>query len=220
MIKLSEILTLDTLTFSADIPKKHQDKMNDNKGTFKDLDVSQFKASPPPKNSSAMTMREMVSLDSYVMDKETIKKADNIHAYYLEFFDSVGEQYPRKEVDALMNDTKPIIYQLKYYYNRPRPFQVADAIDLKFHSDPLKTAKTPSYPSGHSIQGVLVGKYLAAQYPKYSTEIMQIADDISKSRLAANVHFPSDSIFGERIALALYLYMRNTAELGMDKIGE
>ena len=206
MIKLSEILTLDTLTFSADIPKKHQDKMNDNKGTFKDLDVSQFKASPPPKNSSAMTMREMVSLDSYVMDKETIKKADNIHAYYLEFFDSVGEQYPRKEVDALMNDTKPIIYQLKYYYNRPRPFQVADAIDLKFHSDPLK--------------GVLVGKYLAAQYPKYSTEIMRIADDISKSRLAANVHFPSDSIFGERIALALYLYMRNTAELGMDKIGE
>jgi len=220
MIKLSEILTLDTLTFSDDIHKKHRDKMNDNTGTFKDVDGSQFKASPPPKNSSAMTMREMVSLDSYMMDKELIKKADDIHAYYLEFFDSIGEQYPKKEVDTLMNDTKPIIYKLKYHYNRPRPFQVASAIDLKFHREPLKTAKTPSYPSGHSIQGVLVGKYLAAKYPKYSTEIMQIADDISKSRLAANVHFPSDSIFGEQIAVALYLYIRNTAELGMDKIGE
>ena len=47
---------------------------------------------------------------------------------------------------------------------------------------------------------------------------MNIGDNISKSRLAANVHFPSDSIFGERIALALYLYMRNTAELRMEKI--
>ena len=220
MIKLTEILTLDKLTYSNGIPKKHQDRMADNTGIFKDLDISQFKASPPPKNSSAQTMKEMLSLDKITMDVRTIKKADDIHAYYSEFFKSIGKEYPKKEVESLMQDTKPMIYQLKYYYNRPRPYQVAKALDLKFHNEPLETAKTPSYPSGHSIQGMLVGKYLASQYPKYSVDIMKIANNISKSRLAANVHFPTDSIFGERIALALYLYIRNTAELKMDKIGE
>ena len=194
--------------------------MDANTGMFKDMEISQFKSSPPPRNSSHQTMKEMISLDRINMDAKTIKKADDIHAYYLEFFDSVGEKYPKQEVDVLMNDTKPMIYQLKYHYNRPRPYQVAKALDLKFYNQPLETAKTPSYPSGHSIQGVLVGKYLASQYPKHSVAIMKIANDISKSRLAANVHFPSDSVFGEKIALALYLYMRNTAELSMDKIGE
>tara|TARA_B100000780_G_C21122799_1_gene454985 strand:+ start:3407 stop:4069 length:663 start_codon:yes stop_codon:yes gene_type:complete len=220
MIKLSEILTLDKLTYSNDIPKKHRNKMVDKAGLFKDLDVSQFKASPPPKNSSSQTMKEMISLDRINMPANIIKKADDIHAYYSEFFKSVGKEYPKKEVDVLMNDTKPMIYQLKYHYNRPRPYQVAKALDLRFYNKPLETAKTPSYPSGHSIQGVLVGKYLASQYPKYATDIMKIANNISRSRLAANVHFPSDSVFGEKIASALYLYMRNTAELNMDKIKE
>lgn len=218
MIKLSEILMLDKLTYSADIPKKHQDKMDAHMGMFKDMDISQFKSVPPPKNSSHQTMKEMISLDNITMDRDTVKKADDIHAYYNEFFDSIGEKYPKKEVKNLMKDTKPIIYALKYHYNRPRPYQVAKALDLKFYNQPLETAKTPSYPSGHSIQGILTAKYLAANYPKYATELMNIGDNISKSRLAANVHFPSDSIFGERIALALYLYMRNTAELRMEKI--
>ena len=209
---------LDKLTYSADIPKKHQDKMDAHMGMFKDMDISQFKSVPPPKNSSHQTMKEMISLDNITMDRDTVKKADDIHAYYNEFFDSIGEKYPKKEVKNLMKDTKPIIYALKYHYNRPRPYQVAKALDLKFYNQPLETAKTPSYPSGHSIQGILTAKYLAANYPKYATELMNIGDNISKSRLAANVHFPSDSIFGERIALALYLYMRNTAELRMEKI--
>ena len=212
MIKLSEILNIDKLTYATDIPKKHQDKMNDNTGIFKDIDLSQFKSNPPPKNGSNQTMQEMISLDKITMDADIIKKSDDIHEYYSDFFKSVGEEYPRLAVDSLMNDTKPLIYELKYYYNRPRPYQIAKALDLKFYNQPLETAKTPSYPSGHSIQGMLVGEYLANQYRKYATSIMKIANNISKSRLAANVHFPTDSIFGEKIALALYLYMRNNVD--------
>jgi len=218
MIKMSEILMLDKLTYSDTIPKKHQDKMDGDSGIFKNMDISQFMSSPPSKNSSNQTLKEMVSLDNIQMDLKLIKKADSIHKIFGEYLESVGEKYPRKKVEALIQDSKPIIYKLKYHYNRPRPAQVAKAYALKFYNEPLETAKTPSYPSGHSTQGILIGKYLAAMFPKYANELMGIGDTISKSRLAANIHFPSDSLFGERIGVALYLYMRNTASLGMEKL--
>jgi len=220
MLKLSEILLLDKLTYSDTIPKKHQDRMDGDTGIFKNVDLSQYMSSPPAKNSSNQTLKEMISLDKITMDVKLIKKADSMHKIFGEYLESVGEKYPKKAVEVLIKDSKPIIYKLKYHYNRPRPAQIAKAYDLQFYNEPLETAKTPSYPSGHSTQGILIGKYLAARFPKHSNELMKIGDIISKSRLAANVHFPSDSIFGERIGVALYLYMRNTAELRMEKIDE
>ena len=209
---------LDKLTYSDTIPKKHQDRMDGDSGIFKNIDLSQYMSSPPAKNSSNQTLKEMISLDKINMELELIKKADSMHRIFGEYIESVGEEYPKRAVEVLIKDSKPIIYKLKYHYNRPRPAQIANVYDLKFHNEPLETAKTPSYPSGHSVQGILIGKYLALLFPKYSNELMKIGDTVSKSRLAANVHFPSDSLFGERIGVALYLYMRNTAELRMEKI--
>lgn len=219
MIKLTEILLLDKLVYSEDVPKKDQAIMDTLPDTmFANFDLSQLKSSPPPKNSSNQTLRELVSLDKIMMPVEQIKAADNIDEYFRAYFQKNHLDFPKKEVRRLVKDSRPLIQILKYYYNRPRPEQVANAMSLKFHNEPLESAKTPAYPSGHSIQGVLVGKYLAAMYPEHANELMGLADDISKSRLAANVHYPTDSIFGEKIALALYLYMRNTASLGMEKI--
>lgn len=210
MLKLSEILLLDKLTYTDTIPKKHQDRMDGDSGIFKDFEVSQFMSTPPPRNSSNQTLREMVSLDRINMPVYMIKKADSMHKIFGEYLTSVGEVYPKEQVRTLIKDSKPLIYKLKYHYNRPRPAQIAKAYALKFYNEPLETAKTPAYPSGHSAQGILIGKYLAAIFPKHSNELMKIGDTISKSRLAANVHFPTDSVFGERIGVALYLYMKNS----------
>ena len=219
MIKLAEILTLDKLVYSETIPKDDKGIIDKHKDTlFADFDLKQLKSMPPPRNSSNQTLRELVSLDKIMMPAEQIKAADNIDEYFRAFFQKNHLDFPKDKVRRLVKDSRPLIQILKYYYNRPRPEQIAKAMSLKFHNEPLKSAKTPSYPSGHTIQGMLVGKYLATMYPEHANELMGLADDISKSRLAANVHYPTDSIFGEKIALALYLYMRNTASLGMEKI--
>mgnify|MGYP003113984759 FL=1 len=219
MIKLAEILTLDKLVYSETIPKDDKAIMDTHKDTmFADFDLKQLKSMPPPRNSSNQTLRELISLDKIMMPVEQITAADNIDEYFRAFFQKNHLKFPKDKVRRLVKDSRPLIQILKYYYNRPRPEQIAKAMSLKFHNEPLESAKTPAYPSGHSIQGMLVGKYLATLYPEHANELMGLADDISKSRLAANVHYPTDSIFGEKIALALYLYMRNTASLGMEKI--
>jgi|TARA_R100000081_G_scaffold58558_1_gene28971 hypothetical protein len=219
MIKLAEILTLDKLVYSETIPKDDKAIMDKHKDTmFADFDLKQLKSMPPPRNSSNRTLRELISLDKIMMPVEQINAADDIDEYFRAFFQKNHLEFPKDKVRRLIKDSRPLIQILKYYYNRPRPEQIAKAMSLKFHNEPLESAKTPAYPSGHSIQGMLVGKYLATMYPEHANELMGLADDISKSRLAANVHYPTDSIFGEKIALALYLYMRNTASLGMEKI--
>ena len=104
---------------------------------------------------------QLQELETIISDIN-VKKADDIEKYFKDYLKSIDLEYPKEEVKSLLDDTRGIIYKLKYYYNRPRPAQVAKALGLKFHDEPLDTAKTPSYPSGHSTQGRLLGKFLAS----------------------------------------------------------
>ena len=78
---------------------------------------------------------------------------------------------------------------------------------LKFHSEPLDSTHTPSYPSGHSAQGRLIGRYLGDVYPKHKSELMKLGNEIGTGRLVAKVHYPSDDLFGKEVGDALYKTM-------------
>ncbi len=60
---------------------------------------------------------------------------------------------------------------------------------------------TPSYPSGHSTQGHLFSLLLSKKYPKHFSEFNKLAEMISKSRLMARAHYPSDCEFGRKVAM-------------------
>ena len=112
----------------------------------------------------------------------------------------------------MLDDSRGIILKLKYHYNRPRPIQVAKAYGLKFHETPLDTASSPSYPSGHAIQGRLIAKFLSDKYPEHTEDIMKLGDDIATSRLIAKVHFISDSTFGISIGDSLFNFLENKVD--------
>ena len=220
-MKLFDKLYIEELKYSDEIKlshKKHLDRKD--LGIFNGFNVDQFLSTPPPSNNSNETLEEMLSIEKIPNNNPFAQKADKIKTYFKDFLATKGLRFPTEEISTLIHDSRPILYKLKYHYNRPRPKQVADAMGLKFHQEPLQSSKTPSYPSGHSAQGILIGKYLATVYPKYSTEIMKLAHDISNSRLIAKVHFPSDSKFGLQIGIALFKHLQNTAELRMDKLSE
>lgn len=207
-MKLKEMVKdVDSLKYSEDIKKKHQKHMDKTGGMFANFDVLPFMSNPPLKNSSPKTLAEMKDLETIISTID-VKKADDIEKYFKEYLESIGLKYPKEEVKSLLDDTKGIIYKLKYHYNRPRPAQLAKALGLKFHNEPLDTANTPSYPSGHSTQGRLIGKFLATKYPEHSDEIMNLADEISNARLVAKVHYPSDSKFGLSIGDALFDFLK------------
>jgi acid phosphatase (class A) len=203
VVKLKDILTLDNIKYADKIEPKHQKHIDNIGPMFMDFDIQNFMTKPPPKNSSNQTFIELRNLEKIDLDID-VKAADKTRKYFKDKLDSFGLEYPKETVENIINDSRGIIHILKYYYNRPRPKQVAKALGLKFHSEPLESTNTPSYPSGHSTQGRLISKYLSDLYPEYEQEIMEIGDEVSDSRMVAKVHYKSDSEFGLSLGDALY----------------
>ena len=107
-----------------------------------------------------------------------------------------------------MNESSKFILQLKYHYNRPRPYQLAEYYEIPdFEIHNLNTAKTPSYPSGHALQGRLIGLILTDKDPEHQNEYMAVSQRISDSRIMARAHYPSDKEYGEKLADELYEQM-------------
>jgi hypothetical protein len=121
-----------------------------------------------------------------------------------------------------MVGVKTIILILKYHYNRPRPWQIAQAKGLELNSETLQSSSSPSYPSGHATQGKFVARYLSDLYPEHRDELMQIGEDIAYSRNMAKVHYPSDSAFGKLLGDEMYDFINtnNINEQVMVKKGD
>jgi len=72
----------------------------------------------------------------------------------------------------------------------------------------LDSMKTPSYPSGHAIQGYLVGQVLANK-DKINAELyLSMGEQIAESRISAKAHYPSDKEYGKKVADVLYLGLK------------
>jgi len=207
VVKLTDILTLDNLKYTDKIEPKHQKAIDDIGPVFMDFDIKQFMSTPPPRNSSNKTFTEIRNLEKLDLDID-VNAADKTKEYFQNRIESFGLNYPKETIDNLVKDSRGIVHILKYYYNRPRPKQVAKALGLKFHSEPLKSGTTPSYPSGHSAQSRLIARYLCHVYPGYEKEIMELADEVSNSRLVAKIHYKSDSDFGIELGDALYKHYK------------
>lgn len=108
------------------------------------------------------------------------------------------------EIQFLKNITyylDPITFNLKYHFNYPRPYQVAYALSVPMYSSKSTDACSPAYPSGHSIDSMVLGSMLTKMYPSHKKEIMRLAYQISESRYIAGIHFSFDKKFGEEIGL-------------------
>ena len=73
----------------------------------------------------------------------------------------------------------------------------------------MASMKTPSYPSGHSAQGMLIGKVLGDKYPKSRKAFYATANNISDSRNVAHAHYKSDSEFGKKLGKKMYNHIKN-----------
>lgn len=117
----------------------------------------------------------------------------------------------------LETDINPIILNLKQYWNRARPNNYAYNLDLPLYPLNAKSADTPSYPSGHSLQtGVWADALL--RFKGYNSNIIKkvrnIYSDISNARLNLGVHFESDIKFSQLITSYI---VQNPKYLQFDK---
>ena len=203
---------INDMVYGDEPKKKHIRRMNRPLGPLEGFPIDKFKNMPPPENESTETEEEIDYLDSIPVEKGFVESADDIDQHFKKFLESKRLEFPEKELKDVVKGVKSIILQLKYHYNRPRPSQIANAKNLKLDSEHLKSAQTPSYPSGHATQGTFIGRYLADLYPEYEKELRQIGEDIAFSRNMAKVHYPSDSEFGKMLGNDLYEFVYQPEE--------
>jgi hypothetical protein len=103
--------------------------------------------------------------------------------------------------------------QLKQFFQRPRPYQVALLQDRStFSYRWARTGNTPSLVSGHCLQASVAGCTAYVAYAQElegrSIEILkQFTVDVGDRRVFAGVHYPSDNLASWYVALNLVPYV-------------
>ena len=170
---------------------------------LKNFNIQKYLDKKPPSNNSFTTMQEIKELSKIPINKNFVKEKDDIKKSFTKIVDE------SEFIQSLIDESAPIILKIKKYHNRPRPKKLAKKLGIKMEDIEMDSMKTPSYPSGHSAQGMLIGMVLSDKYPSKRNKLMKTARDISKSRNIAHAHYKSDSKFGEKIGKDMYNEVKN-----------
>tara|TARA_R100001594_G_C3935276_1_gene239216 strand:+ start:66 stop:587 length:522 start_codon:yes stop_codon:yes gene_type:complete len=170
---------------------------------LKDFNIKKYLDKKPPSDNSTTTKGEITELTKIPIREKFIKEKDDIKK-------SFSKIVPEgKLVQKLIDESAPVIMKIKKHHNRPRPKVIAKKLKTKMQDMEMASMKTPSYPSGHSAQGYLIGLTLSDMYPQKRDKLMKTAKDISYSRRVARAHYLSDSRFGEEIGRDMYKHIKN-----------
>jgi hypothetical protein len=205
------IKSIKNVVYSNDsMSDKHAKKIEGIKdGLFKDFNYSKYKVKNPPKNNSMVVYNELQFLKDLPEDNSYVEEHDDIEKVFEQVCKENNVEYPKELVKKLLKSAAGIILDLKYHYNRPRPFQLAEYYNIKLGEYVMESMKTPSYPSGHSAQGILVGKVLQTKLPINTDAFLEAGKRISYSRNLGRAHYPSDSRIGEDIGSEMFRYIRD-----------
>ena len=202
MVKLKELLGLRNMVYADKIKPKHQKRM----------EIQLERINPnvivpkvtPPDNDSKTTLDEVKYLASVKPVMETIKGRDEVVDSFMGLVESTGLKITKEELEKITKESAKIIYELKYHYNRPRPYQIAEFYGIDLNGTELDSMKTPSYPSGHAVQGYLIGEILSNMDKTNAVLYKGMGEEIAHSRILAKAHYPSDKTYGHKIAMELF----------------
>ena len=157
-----------------------------------------------PDNDSDKTMRELKYLGSLKTNKSLVEDGDDIKENFIPLIEKNNIPISKSFVKKVIKESAKFIMKLKYHYNRPRPYQVAEVYGMNLNGTQLDSMKTPSYPSGHAVQGYLVAELLSPADPRNSREYRSVGERIAHSRIIGKAHYPSDKHFGKKVANVLF----------------
>ena len=202
---------LDRIIYSKPLDRKRVKQLTRPYPVFQHLDLEDWMGFPPPSNSSQETTKEIhyiISLGEFrtQWEDDMIMSDTKIMKAFQNYLDEYGlEVNTLDRIKEYKEQSEPVILALKQHYKRPRPIELAKEMGLPLETFPLKTANTPSYPSGHATQGRLVARLLADEVPlEHRKNILDIGKRIAEGRQIAGAHYPSDTEFGYKLGDRLY----------------
>jgi hypothetical protein len=120
-----------------------------------------LKDNPFPPNDSEATKDEIRELLNY--QNSNVQKHENIVFRFMAYdedliatlkkycIEKIGHNEDEL-IDDIIESTKSLLIKLKFHYQRPRPYQLAQYHKAKLFPTQSMSALNPSYPSGHTFQ--------------------------------------------------------------------
>lgn len=175
---------------------------------LKDFNIEKYLSKKPPSDNSFTTMQEIKELGKIPINVKFVKEKDDIKGAFNKLIKQKGLDVPMNMIDNLIKDSAKVVMKIKKHHKRPRPKVLAKKLNIKFEDKELDSMKTPSYPSGHSAQGVMIAEILSDMHPKHANAFKKLGKDISYSRNVAHAHYKSDSKFGEELGKDMYKHIK------------
>lgn len=204
-------------------PNREQKVFLDEVGFVDDL-FMKLKEEPFPLNSSELTkdeLNEIVDSLISISDKENKAYLTRYKAYDRSLVQVLTTTFKQKGIDIeqlceeIVTDTKTLIYKIKFFYQRPRPNQLAQYYKLKLFPYKSYSADTPSYPSGHTIQAYVILNVVADRHPEQYQFCKELIEDVMYSRIYLGLHFPTDNDFGKVVAKEILKHPKFTQKYGI-----
>ena len=153
----------------------------------------------PPENTSHFTVQELMDMSELTRnlsssEKDLVIMVDvDPNSVFEKMIKKHNLKNHKDQLKKAWGIIKPIILNLKWKFNRPRPYQLAEAYGIDLKVLVTDTHHTPAYPSGHTAEAAMMGYILAEHYPHLSSEIFDKIDLAGKARVLQGVHYPSDN---------------------------
>lgn len=176
---------------------------------FEGFNRNQFIKNRPIKSNPLTLQRELMELKRLMADEPFSRYYDDIPEAFRPVIEENNLDYPEDLVGELVEDSAEIIVRVKNYFDRARPFDIARDYGIDLGHIYLKSAQTPSYPSGHATQGMLLALVLGKMYPQLASKLLQVAKNMGLSRKLAKVHYESDIKAGEELGRMLFNHIKD-----------
>jgi hypothetical protein len=164
----------------------------------------------PPKNSDNSTYQEMMYISSRssnrtYLDKTLVYNIDYNATFLLdELVYKLHLDDHKSGFKLLYNISHPIIKNLKSLFNRARPYQLAEYLNIPIDHIVTGTHHSGSYPSGHVVYSSLYRNILSYHYPEYSSLFDDAVKRTGEARIIQGVHYPSDNLASEKLSKILF----------------
>jgi hypothetical protein len=194
----SIVESIDNIKFSTDKDFEYWKKNPYPIVVGLDIDWKNLIPNPPPNRSeqtkSELRQVQLVSTNRTDAEVKLVYEVDKDPGLiFVPFLEDKDLPYPKEEIEAYWSVIYPLVMNVKWFYNRPRPYQLGPKYGMEIKYIRTETHNTPAYPSGHTSYGHLVSLVLSEKYPEYAKEFKVLSDQTGEARVLQGVHYPSDN---------------------------
>jgi hypothetical protein len=214
-------MNLNNITFGN--PTIEQKKFLDEVSIVDDLFLK-LKTEKFPENDSELVkdeLNELVDYTEVLSEPQNVSYLSRYKSYDRSLSQVIITTFKQKGIDVeeltlnVLNDVKPLLTRLKYFFQRPRPKQLAQYYKLSMFPYNSFSADTPSYPSGHTLESYVVLNVIANKFPTEFQFCKNMIHDVAESRLQLGLHYVTDNEFAIQVGKEILKHKAFTEKYGI-----